>query len=194
MKALLEAKLPISAVISNRPQAHGLSVAQQHGVATATVDHQQYPDRESFDSALAAAIDRFSPQLIVLAGFMRILTENFVARYAGRMINIHPSLLPAFPGLHTHRRALESGALVHGCTVHFVTADLDHGPVIAQAAVAVHAGDNEDSLAGRVLEQEHILLPQAVRWFLEGKLHVHGMRVQVSDVSITHAALRVPNL
>lgn len=194
MEALLNAGIPVAAVISNRPDAKGLQTARERGIQTAVVDHKAYAERSGFDTALAKEIDRFSPKLVVLAGFMRVLTAEFVARYAGRMINIHPSLLPAFPGLDTHRRALDSGALVHGCTVHFVTAALDHGPVIAQAAVAVHADDDENSLAARVLEQEHLLLPQAVRWFLAGKLIIDGMRVSVNDASIPSAALRVPSL
>jgi phosphoribosylglycinamide formyltransferase-1 len=144
------------------------------------VDHRGYPDRDTFDRALARAVDRYTPDLVVLAGFMRILTPWFAQHYAGRLINIHPSLLPAFTGIHTHRRALEEGVTLHGCTVHFVTSDLDHGPVIAQAAVPVLPEDDETALAARVLAQEHRILPQAVRWFLEGRLSVQGNRVRVA--------------
>jgi phosphoribosylglycinamide formyltransferase-1 len=184
MQALLEAPLPgqVAAVISNVAQARGLALAQARGVPVAVVDHRAFPDRSAFDTALAGEIERFAPHLIVLAGFMRILTPAFVERYAGRLINIHPSLLPAFTGIDTHRRALEAGVRVHGCTVHFVTAQLDHGPIIVQAAVPVHDGDTPDALAARVLAQEHRVLPQAVRWFLEDRLQVEGNRVRVRGV------------
>jgi phosphoribosylglycinamide formyltransferase 1 len=152
----------VAAVISNRADAGGLQLAQDHGIATAVVDHKAYPNRDAFDEALAAQIDTFNPALVVLAGFMRILTPAFVARYAGRLINIHPSLLPAFPGLHTHQRAIDAGCTVAGATVHRVTAELDHGPILAQAAVPVLAGDTADTLAARVLSQEHIIYPKAV--------------------------------
>lgn len=176
MEALLKAALPVefAAVISNRPDAQGLAIAQAHGVATAVVDHRAYDSRDSFDAALAAEIDRHDPQLVVLAGFMRVLTDAFVRRYLGRMINIHPALLPAFPGLHTHRRALEAGVKLHGCTVHFVTPEVDVGPIIVQAAVPVMPDDDEASLAARVLEQEHRIYPLAVRWFAEGRLGIGG--------------------
>lgn len=177
MQALLEAGLPVSAVISNRPEAQGIEIATQHAVATRVVEHRAFPSRETFDAALADVIDGFAPSLVALAGFMRILTPGFVARYAGRLMNIHPSLLPAFPGLDTHARALAAGVKLHGCTVHFVTADLDHGPVIVQAAVPVLADDSEDSLAARVLRAEHRIYPAAVRWFLEGRLRIEGQRV-----------------
>ncbi len=185
MRALLEAPLPgqVSAVISNKADAAGLALAAEHGCATHVVDHRAFGDRESFDRALAAEIDAHQADLVVLAGFMRILTAWFVDRYAGRLINVHPSLLPAFTGVNTHRRALEAGVRVHGCTVHFVTAQLDHGPIIVQAAVPVRQSDTEAALAARVLEQEHRILPRAVRWFLEGRLQVEGNRVTVSDVS-----------
>ena len=194
MQALLEAGLQavIGAVISNNPQAAGLALARARGVPTEVVDHRSYPDREAFDRALAAAIDRHAPDLLVLAGFMRILTPGFVERYAGRMINIHPSLLPAFTGIHTHRRALADGVKLHGCTVHFVTAALDHGPIIAQAAVPVLTDDTEDTLATRVLEQEHRVLPQAVRWFLEGRLQVQGNQVYVAGAVRTPAPILCP--
>jgi phosphoribosylglycinamide formyltransferase-1 len=171
----------VVAVISNRPAAQGLAIAAARGVPTDVLDHRQFAERGQFDTALAGVIDGFMPDLIVLAGFMRILGEGFVRRYEGRLINIHPSLLPAFPGLHTHRRALLEGVRIHGCTVHFVTADLDHGPVIIQAAVPVLDSDDEDTLAARVLAQEHVVYPQAVRWFAEGRLHLCAGRV-VLDV------------
>jgi phosphoribosylglycinamide formyltransferase-1 len=179
MQALLDARLPavIGAVISNNPSAGGLAIATARGVATQVVDHRGYADRETFDRALAQALDAFAPELVVLAGFMRVLTPWFVQRYSGRLINIHPSLLPAFPGVHTHRRALDAGVRLHGCTVHFVTTRLDHGPIIVQAAVPVLDEDTEDSLAARVLAQEHKILPQAVRWFCEGRLALVGDRV-----------------
>lgn len=175
MQAILEARLPqvrIAAVISNDAAAAGLATAARHGVATAVVDHRGFADRAAFDAALAGVIDRYAPDLVVLAGFMRILGAAFVERYRNRMLNIHPSLLPAFTGLHTHRRALEAGVRVHGCTVHFVTPELDHGPIIAQAAVPVLGDDDEDRLAARVLAQEHRLYPQAVAWFCAGRLSV----------------------
>jgi phosphoribosylglycinamide formyltransferase-1 len=160
----------VAAVISNRPDAAGLIFARQQGIATAVVDHKACASRDTFDAALAAAIDAHVPDLIVLAGFMRILGADFVRRYEGRMLNIHPSLLPAFPGLHTHRRAIEAGCKVAGATVHFVTAALDHGPIVIQAVVPVLAGDDEGALAARVLAQEHVIYPRAVRWFVEHRL------------------------
>ncbi|MDD5180168.1 MAG: phosphoribosylglycinamide formyltransferase [Gallionellaceae bacterium] len=173
MQALLEADLPccrFAAVISNKADAPGLVIAERHGIATQVVAHRDYPDRESFDAALAAAIDRHQPDIIVLAGFMRILTPGFVAHYQGRLINIHPSLLPAYGGLDTHERALKDGIKIHGCTVHFVTSDLDHGPIIIQAAVPVRADDTPETLAARVLREEHRIYPQTLRWFCEGHL------------------------
>ena len=161
----------VMAVISNRPDAAGLAFAQEHGIATAVVDHTAFATREAFDVALAQAIDAQSPDLIVLAGFMRILGPDCVRRYEGRMLNIHPSLLPAFPGLHTHRRAIDAGCKIAGATVHFVTAELDHGPIVLQAAVPILAGDDEASLSERVLAKEHVMYPCAVRWFVEGQLH-----------------------
>jgi len=183
MEALLEARLParIAAVISNNPQARGLGTAQSRGIATAVVDHRAFPDRTAFDAALAAEIDRHRPDLVALAGFMRILTEPFIARYRGRLINIHPSLLPTFTGLHTHRRALAAGVRIHGCTVHFVAPEVDSGPIIAQAAVPVLPGDTEEQLAARVLAEEHRIYPQAVRWFIEGKLKLEDGRVRIDD-------------
>jgi phosphoribosylglycinamide formyltransferase-1 len=167
----------VVAVISNRPDAAGLRFAAQHGIGTAVVDHKAWPDRDAFDEALADAIDGFGPDLLVLAGFMRILGPAFVARYEGRLLNIHPSLLPAFPGLHTHRRALEAGCAVAGATVHFVTAQLDHGPIVMQASVPVLPDDDEQRLAARVLAAEHVIYPQSVRWFVQGRLRLEGSRV-----------------
>lgn len=157
----------IAAVISNRPDAKGLLTAAEAGVATAVVDHKAYAGRQEFDAALRDAIDAYEPTLVVLAGFMRILTPEFVAHYEGRIVNIHPSLLPAFPGLHTHQRAIEAGCRVAGVTVHLVTAELDHGPILAQAAVPVLAGDTADTLAARVLTQEHLIYPRAVADWLQ---------------------------
>jgi phosphoribosylglycinamide formyltransferase-1 len=169
----------IAAVISNRTDSAGLEFARRHGIATAVVANKDYPTREQFDTALRAAIDVFAPDLVVLAGFMRILTTPFVEHYAGRMLNIHPSLLPSFPGLATHRQALAAGVRLHGATVHFVTPDLDHGPIVAQVAVPVRDADSEETLAERVLEQEHLIYPRAVRWFVEGKLSLDGNRVRL---------------
>lgn len=166
----------VAAVISNRADAEGLQFAAARGIPTAVLDHKSYPDRAAFDAALAARIDGFAPDLVVLAGFMRILTDGFVERYAGRMLNIHPSLLPCFPGLRTHEQALDAGVKVHGATVHFVTATLDHGPIVIQAALEVRDSDSPLSLAERLLDSEHRIYPQAVRWFVEGRLHVqHGV-------------------
>ena len=169
--------LRVAAVLSNRPAAPGLEKAVSRGVETRVIDHTQFADREAFDAAMAGAIDAFNPDFVVLAGFMRILTDAFVQRYAGRMVSIHPALLPAFPGLHTHRRALEKGVRVHGCTVHFVTPALDQGPIIAQAAVPVLDGDDEAVLAARVLAQEHRIYPQVVRWLAEGRVRLVDGRV-----------------
>ena len=162
----------VAAVVSNRPDASGLAWATERGIATEVVDHKLYSDRETFDAALAQVIDAHAPDLVLLAGFMRILGRAFVQHYEGRMLNVHPSLLPAVAGLHTHRRAIEAGCKVAGATVHFVTADLDHGPIVAQAAVPVLAGDTEEVLAERVLAAEHRMLPLAVRWFVQGRLSV----------------------
>jgi phosphoribosylglycinamide formyltransferase-1 len=174
MEALLQAGLAVdfAAVISNNPEARGLDFARARGVAAEVVNHREYPDRNAFDAALATAIDRHQPDLVVLAGFMRVLGEAFVRRYAGRMINIHPALLPAFPGLHTHRRALAAGVKLHGCTVHYVSPEVDAGPIIVQAAVPVLPEDTEASLAARVLEQEHRIYPQALRWLADGRLRL----------------------
>ncbi len=168
----------IAVVISNREDAGGLQLARTHGVATEVIDHQRL-DRRSFEAKLDAGLDVAACDLVVLAGFMRILTSEFVQRYAGRMINVHPSLLPAFGGLYTHRRALAEGVRIHGCTVHFVTPDLDHGPIIAQGALAVLPSDDEQSLSARVLAIEHRLLPAATRAFCEGRLVIAGQAVRV---------------
>lgn len=172
MQALLEANLPcqVAAVISNRADAQGLEIARKHGIETAVISHKNYADRAAFDTALAGIIDRYTPDLIVLAGFMRILTAGFVEHYRGKLINIHPSLLPAYPGIDTHERALQDGVKIHGCTVHFVTPDLDHGPIIIQAAVPVLRTDTPQSLAARVLNQEHRIYPQAVRWLCRNQV------------------------
>lgn len=182
LQAIMEAAgrgaLPVDirAVISNRPQAAGLQRATRAGITTAVVDHTLYADRQAFDRALQACIDHYQPGLVILAGFMRMLSADFVAHYRGRMLNIHPSLLPEFPGLNTHQRVLDAGCEVHGASVHFVTADMDGGPVVLQARVPVHADDTAASLAARVLDQEHHLYPVAIRWFAEGRLTVndHG--------------------
>jgi phosphoribosylglycinamide formyltransferase 1 len=173
----------IAAVISNRADAEGLAFAAQHGIATEVVVSKEFPSREAFDARLQATIDRFAPDLVILAGFMRILTPGFVEHYAGRMLNIHPSLLPSFPGLATHRQALAAGVKVHGVTVHFVTAELDHGPIVAQATVPVLPGDTEDTLADRVLVEEHVLYPKAVRWYVEGRLSIDNGVVHIADAA-----------
>ena len=170
----------IAAVISNKADAGGLAFAREHGIATAVVPHKEFPTREAFDAALRQVVDNYKPDLVVLAGFMRILTPGFVDHYAGRLLNIHPSLLPSFTGLHTHQRAIEAGVKVHGVTVHFVTAELDHGPIVDQATVPVLDDDTEDTLSARVLEQEHIIYPRAVRRFVEGRLTIAGNRVRVA--------------
>lgn len=185
LAALLEAERAqrlggtVATVVSNRADAAGLALALAHGTRVNVVDHRAHASRDAFDAALAEAVDHSQPDLVVLAGFMRILGPAFVTRYAGRMLNVHPSLLPAYPGLDTHRRALADGVRIHGCTVHFVTAELDHGPIVAQAAVAVLPGDDETTLAARVLAAEHELLPAAVRAFCTGRLAVDGGRVAV---------------
>ena len=186
LQAILDAGIPVSAVISNQASAGGLAIAARRGVATAVVEHRRFATREAFDAALADEIDRHLPRLVALAGFMRVLTPGFVARYAGRLVNIHPSLLPEFPGLDTHARALAAGAKRHGCTVHFVTAELDHGPIIAQASVPVLPCDTAESLAARVLAQEHLIYPRALRWFLDGLLSLEDGKVYVKG---NHAQL-----
>jgi len=192
MQAILEAKLPVevAAVISNRDDAAGLQTAASFGIPTAVLSHKGYPSREAFDADLARLIDSYQPDLVVLAGFMRILSEGFVRHYENRMINIHPSLLPAFTGLSTHARAIQEGVKVHGCSVHFVTPELDHGPIICQAVVPVLDDDTEDTLAKRVLACEHQIYPQAVRWFAEGRLSVEGNRVRVAN----HADIQAQSL
>ncbi len=166
----------VAAVIANRPDAAGLSFAAARGIPVAVVDHREHHDRDAFDAALAAQIERFSPDLVVLAGFMRILTPGFVARFEGRMLNVHPSLLPSFKGMRTHEAALAAGVALHGATVHFVASELDSGAIVAQAAVPVRHGDTPDALAERVLAAEHVLYPRAVRWFVEGALRLEGGR------------------
>ena len=169
----------ICAVISNRADASGLAFAQAHGIATEVIANRDYASRDLFDAALRERIDGYRPDLVVLAGFMRILTTPFVDHYRGRMLNIHPSLLPSFPGMATHRQALAVGVKLHGATVHFVTPDLDHGPIVAQACVPVLEDDSEEALAARVLEQEHLIYPRAVRWFVQGRLTLQGARVRL---------------
>jgi len=171
----------VVAVVASRPDAPGLAYAAAQGIATEVVDARAFPTREAFDAALAAAVDRHAPDLVLLAGFMRILGDAFVQRYAGRLLNIHPSLLPAFAGLHTHRRAIEAGCTVAGATVHFVTPALDHGPIVLQAVVPVRPDDDAQRLADRVLQVEHEIYPRAVRWFVEGKLRIEGLRVVQTD-------------
>lgn len=187
-------RLPIDirAVISNNPQAAGLARATTAGVPTEIVNHRDYTERADFDRALMAAIDRHRPHLVVLAGFMRILGNDFIRHYAGRLINIHPSLLPAFRGLDTHGRALAAGVCEHGASVHFVTNDLDGGPVIVQAAVPVRADDNAATLAARVLEQEHRILPLAIRWFVEGRLAIRNSQVLLDGSLRPEQGLREP--
>jgi phosphoribosylglycinamide formyltransferase-1 len=191
MEAIVGAGLSakVAAVISNRADAAGLKFAAQSGIPTQVVDDREFSSRGTFDAALEATIERHSPDLIALAGFMRVLGRDFVRHYSGRMINIHPSLLPAFPGLHTHQRALREGVKLHGCTVHFVTPQVDHGPIIAQAAVPVHAGDTERTLAARVLRQEHRVYPLAIRWFVEGRLAVENGIVRVDGSGARQAIL-----
>ena len=174
MQAILRASAPlrVAAVLSNDAGAAGLAIAREAGIATAAIDHREFTERSAFDARLAEEIDCFKPDFVVLAGFMRILGYAFVQRYAGKLINIHPSLLPAFPGLHTHRRALEAGVRIHGCTVHFVTTEVDHGPIIVQAAIPVLPEDDESSLAARVLQQEHLIYPQALAWLVRGDVRL----------------------
>jgi phosphoribosylglycinamide formyltransferase-1 len=182
----------IAAVISNRPQAAGLAAARALGLPVEIEDSTGRTDREAYDADLARRIDAHSPDLVLLAGYMRILTPAFVGRYAGRLLNIHPSLLPSFPGLHTHRRALEAGVKVHGATVHLVTDELDSGPILAQAAVPVMPGDDEDALSERVLEAEHALYPMAVRWMVEERVEVRGNAVRLRDPAPGETGLLLP--
>jgi phosphoribosylglycinamide formyltransferase-1 len=197
MQALLEANLPcqIAAVISNRADAKGLEAARKHGIETAVISHKDFADRAAFDTALAATIDHYVPDLVVLAGFMRILTAGFVERYRGKLINIHPSLLPAYPGIDTHQRAIQDGIKIHGCTVHFVTPDLDHGPIIIQAAVPVLRDDTPQSLSARVLCEEHRIYPQAVRWLCRNQVWLDEIgRVASDRLEQPGAALISPGL
>lgn len=193
-KALLEADLPVTftAAISNRPDAAGLEHARARGIPAIALDHKNFPSREGFDAALIDEVEKAGADLVVLAGYMRILTKRFVERYQGRLINIHPSLLPMFPGLDTHAAALREGVKIHGCTVHFVTAELDHGPIVIQAAVPVLTDDTPATLAARVLAQEHRIYPQAVRWFAEGKLVISDGRVNVREDGVSQWVLSTP--
>jgi len=196
LEAILRARLPVrvAAVISNNPQAKGLSIAKAQGIETQALDHKQFAGRDAFDAELASRIAAFKPDLIALAGFMLILGDTFVERFANRVINIHPSLLPAFPGLDTHAKALRAGVKIHGCTVHFVTTRLDHGPIIIQAAVPVLADDDADTLATRVLEQEHRIYPQAIRWFAEDRLVIEKQCVRVVGAEAVNRALLSPGV
>ena len=196
MQALIEAGLPgrIAAVISNKPGVEGLEIAKMHGIETQVVDQRAYPDRAAFDAALAEKIDPYQPNLVALAGFMRILGDSFVDRYHGRLMNVHPSLLPAFPGLDTHTRALQEGVKIHGCTVHFVTPQIDHGPIVIQAAVQVLPDDTAETLAARVLQQEHRIYPEAIRWFLEDRLKLSHDHVVVSGAAADGSVLYSPGL
>ena len=198
MEALLEARLPVefACVISNKPDAAGLAIAARHRVPTAVVNHRDHPGRAEFDAALAEEIDRHRPDLVVLAGFMRVLTDAFVRRYENRLINIHPALLPAFPGLDTHARALAAGVKLHGCTVHYVTPEVDSGPIIAQAAVPVLAGDTPATLAARVLRQEHRLYPRVLRWLAEDRVRLRDdgtVTVLTANAAAEHEALVSPS-
>ncbi|MFA4969635.1 MAG: phosphoribosylglycinamide formyltransferase [Sulfuritalea sp.] len=194
MESLLDAGLPgaCAAVISNRPDAAGLASAASRGIATVVIDHRGFAARSEFDVALAAEIERHAPDLILLAGFMRILGDDLVRRFEGRLLNIHPSLLPLFPGIKTHAQALAAGVRLHGCSVHFVTPALDGGPIIAQAAVPVQADDDEVSLGRRVLAEEHLLYPRVARWFLEGRLRLVAGRAQLLGEIAVSGALHVP--
>jgi phosphoribosylglycinamide formyltransferase-1 len=189
-----EIRAEVAGVISNRSDAPGLASAARYGVPTRVVDHAGSSDRSEFERELGAAIDELAPDLVLLAGFMKVLTPQFVARYEARMLNIHPSLLPMYPGLHTHRQALRDGVKVHGCTVHFVTAEVDGGPIVAQAAVPVRDDDDESSLAARVLEAEHRILVSAVRWFCDERLVIDGRRVRVKDEAAGASAVIAPAL
>jgi phosphoribosylglycinamide formyltransferase 1 len=195
MQAIVDAQLPIriSAVISNRPDAKGLDYAAQRGIATSVVNHKAFGSREAFDAELMMKIDEYQPDFVILAGFMRVLTPGFVNHFLGRLVNIHPSLLPSFTGLHTHERALESGVKLHGCTVHYVTAELDHGPIIIQAAVPLLLNDDAATLAARVLQQEHVIYPQALRWLIEGKVSLDAkLHVKFSGTADASGALISP--
>jgi phosphoribosylglycinamide formyltransferase-1 len=191
LRAIAEAQLPIEivAVISNRPQAAGLDYARERGIPAIALDHTAHPEREDYDQLLADEVERHRPDLVVLAGYMRILGTAFIARFEDRLLNIHPSLLPMFPGLRTHERALEEGVKVHGCTVHFVTPQLDHGPIVIQAAVPVRSDDTPDTLSARVLALEHRIYPLAVRWFAEGRLVKNHGRVNLRDDPASQSVL-----
>jgi phosphoribosylglycinamide formyltransferase 1 len=194
MRELAQANLPcrIAAVISNKPEAPGLQLAKQLGIETRVVDHTTFNSREDFDEALAKTIESFAPDYIVLAGFMRVLGDKFINKFNNLMINIHPSLLPAFSGLHTHRRALQAGVKIHGCSVHFVTADLDSGPIIAQAAIAVQDDDDETTLAARVREAEHRLYPMALKYLLENRVVVQHGRCVIANTGTNTPLLISP--
>lgn len=194
MESLLDAGLPgrCVSVISNKADAAGLASAASRGVATRVIDHRSFASREAFDAALAAEIETHAPDLVLLAGFMRILTDGFVRRFEGRLLNIHPSLLPSFPGIKTHAQALAAGVRLHGCSVHFVTPALDGGPIIAQAAVPVRGGDDEAGLGRRVLAEEHLLYPRVARWFLEGRLTLADGRVRLDGEQAASGALHAP--
>ena len=194
LRALVEARLPleVAAVISNRPEAAGLAFAASHGIATKSIDHTVFPGREAFDAALGDAIEAYQPDLVVMAGFMRLLTPGFIRRFAGRMVNIHPALLPAFAGLDTHTRAIQRGCRVHGCTVHYVTEGMDEGPIIAQAAVPVLPDDDADTLAARVLAEEHRLYPAVLRAWSEGDFTLDGDQVRWRDARTWPAAACYP--
>lgn len=196
MEALLGAALPgtCAAVISNRPDAAGLAYAAGRGIPAIAIDHRGFASREEFDAALAAEIERHAPDLVLLAGFMRILTDGFVRRFEGRLLNIHPSLLPAFSGVKTHAQALAAGVRLHGCSVHFVTPALDGGPIIAQAAVPVRADDDEATLGQRVLVEEHLIYPRVARWFLEGRLHLVDGRARLAGEATVSGSLHVPRI
>lgn len=192
MQAIVNANIPnvnIAAVLSNRADAAGLAWAAERGITTDSLDHKAFASREDFDRAMMEKIDAYAPDLVVLAGFMRILTPDFCAHYEGRLINIHPSLLPAFTGLHTHERALESGCRVAGCTIHFVTAELDCGPIISQGVVPILDGDTAEGIAARVLKVEHVLFPQAVADFAAGRLKIEGNRVLNAERTAADTAL-----
>ena len=198
MMSLIEAAstpdypVEIAVVISNRPDAHGLDRAEAANIPTRTVDHKAYADRTSFDAALDAVLVEEQVDLVCLAGFMRLLTAPFVEKWRGRMLNIHPALLPSFKGLHTHERALEEGVRIHGCTVHFVTPEMDVGPIIMQAAVPVLDGDTPETLGNRVLAQEHVIYPAALRLVAEGRAALRDRRVAVDEFEIVPPALVVP--
>lgn len=185
LEAIVSAKpaCEITVVVSNRPDALGLKFAEKQNIPTEVVDHKNFSSREAFDKALLETLKRYEPDLIVLAGFMRILTEKFISAYPSKVVNIHPSLLPAFTGLDTHQRAIDAGVRLHGCTVHFVTPELDHGPIIAQAAVPVIQGDSADSLAARVLEEEHRIYPMAVQWICNGECSINGNAVSLTGTA-----------